>query len=255
MRAAVELLREFKRIIFPGKCISCGELINKRQSCFCPNCENELNNEISEKCGGCGKSYSECNCRPEYLKEYRLISVMPYGEGTDVCRKIILFCKYRNRFQPFEFMAERIERVLRDNGLYRGIYIAYVPRSPIKAAKYDHDQALVLAAHVSKRLSLPLMHILGCKTTEHDQKALRADLRLSHARTRFFIKNSEMGMAAGKRFILIDDVVTSGATMRRCAELLYLDGAKEVICVSAARSVRYGNSDNTLDIDKIYHRV
>ena len=67
---------------------------------------------------------------------------------------------------------------------------------------------------------------------------MKMAMRRDNALKRFVIPKKKVPAVNSASFILIDDVVTSGATLNRCAELLYENGASEVICLGAARTVR-----------------
>lgn len=94
------------------------------------------------------------------------------------------------------------------------------------------DQAELLAIPVARRLGVPVLRMLRrIEPTEQSTRSARQ--RVIGARGAF----AHVGAPAPERVLLIDDVITSGATARACAEALLCAGARQVhlLCVAGAR--------------------
>ena len=110
-----------------------------------------------------------------------------------------------------------------------------VPLHPRRRRLRGFDQAAWMAENLSARLRLPCA--LGCL------RRVRATLPQGDPRVRSRTDNVADAFAvqdarpvAGRRVVLVDDVFTSGATLRRCAELLLEAGAKQVAGMTVCRS-------------------
>ena len=220
-------------------CLYCGKPVKDRESFLCPICKDLLISEAAEGCLSCGKAFAQCRCKPTMLHGRTLIASMPYKSENSVFSQMILLSKKRKNAYVLNDIALRMASAIRENGIEDGWALTYVPRSP-KAVNYiGHDQAKELAKRISSILKLPLVKTLYCKETNLEQKMLDISGRKVNAQKRFYIPKRKSKIIYGSSFILIDDVVTSGATANRCLELLHRYGADKTICVSGARSVKY----------------
>ncbi len=111
--------------------------------------------------------------------------------------------------------------------------IVPVPVTARTLRERGFNQTLLLSRILSKRLGLPVkMDLLFKKRETLPQIGLRAKERAGNLKNAFEAK----GRADGLRLILVDDVMTTGATARECSKALLKAGAKEVIVVTLARS-------------------
>ena len=111
--------------------------------------------------------------------------------------------------------------------------LTYVPRRKSSYLKYGTDQARELARALSLHSGIPLAKCLIRKKGEQrEQKTLSPAERVKNARASFAALNTEV--LCGKTVFLIDDIVTTGASMSACARLLLRAGAESVYCVAVA---------------------
>ena len=130
------------------------------------------------------------------------------------------------------FLARDLENSLQNGCILKSdALITHVPRDPAALLEKGTDQAreLALARHCSLQHAVCLQNAGGKK-----QKTLSARERLENARERFSL-SAHCPDLAGKQVILVDDILTAGATLTVCAELLKSKGASSVICLAAGR--------------------
>lgn len=224
-------------LFFLKKCVGCGEHISFLPDFLCHRCRSSFDEEIETGCFGCGKPYYACRCKPEFLSGKTLITTMPYKNENSVSRDLIISCKRKRNRKVFNELAENMADALRKNGITENFAVTFTPRSPKAVAKCGFDQAELLAKQIAKKTDMPFVRIIECRDTNEEQKFLKMKLRQDNAHKRFFIPKRRVSEVNSASFILVDDVVTSGATLNRCADLLYSSGANEVICLGASRTV------------------
>ena len=111
--------------------------------------------------------------------------------------------------------------------------LAYVPRRKRAYLQYGTDQARELARALSGQSGIPLAACLTRKRgNQREQKKLTPQERIKNARASFAVQNAEL--LKGKTVLLIDDIVTTGASMSVCVKLLLRAGAAEIYCVAVA---------------------
>ena len=98
-----------------------------------------------------------------------------------------------------------------------------MPRRRAAIKKYGIDHAKILAKALAKRLGCQYVSCLISKS-KLPQKSTFAKERISNAE--FDLKNVDI---KGKRVIIVDDIVTTGASLGSCAALLHAVGAKEIV--------------------------
>ena len=110
--------------------------------------------------------------------------------------------------------------------------VTWVPMSPQKLRRRGYNQSELLAKAVAKELGLPAWDLLEQVRETDTQHNLTRAQRADNVRGAYRAK----GAALGKRVLLVDDIVTTGATLRACAQGLYGAGAQKVCAVCAANT-------------------
>lgn len=107
--------------------------------------------------------------------------------------------------------------------------ICFVPTSFARKLYYGFNHTRLLAKSVAKRTGLPLLNVLRQIGRKKKQHILRASLRAANVLGVYGVS----GDVKGKTLLLIDDIVTTGATLNECAKVLKQNGAKAVYCLTA----------------------
>lgn len=203
-------------LFFPDRCLLCGEPVRSGEFF----------------CGGCGeKAVKDPVVRRFFLPEaggkgFSVVSALPYGEGFE--RTL-----YRFKFRGYRGYASSIGRLMALAIWSTGISadgVTYVPLSPAGGKQRGYDQSRLLAKAVARALGLPLFSLL-LKVRETQPQH-----QLPRRRRKQNVKNAYLAFpeAAGKRLILVDDIVTTGATLMECGGTLLRAGAREVVGLCAA---------------------
>jgi ComF family protein len=134
-----------------------------------------------------------------------------------------------------ERLAERIAAEARARVvLSPGAVLVPVPLHPRRQRERGFNQSELLAAALGRRSGLLVASgVLVRRKETAPQTGLSASARRSNVAGAFVVRHR--GLVAGRVAVLVDDVVTTGATARACARALRGAGASDVRLVSAAR--------------------
>ncbi len=235
------LINKFLDIIFPPRCAGCGEVIPlNAPDAFCPGCREKWEKHKRENCRRCGQPLEKCWCgisfdkKNEITNEYHLVQ---YDKKADTVIKSLLYnMKNHNRALVADTVAREMYNELYPRIDYSELIISYVPRSPANIRKYGHDQALNIARSFSQLTGLVIAEVLVHKG-KANQKSLDPKARQENAERSYHIVNGAGEYIKGKTVILIDDVLTTGSSLVRCAHLLKWKGATRVITFTVAKTI------------------
>ena len=152
-------------------------------------------------------------------------------------KELVHSFKYKGKIALAEPLSSyMIELAANDKALTDGINaVTFVPIQDNLMAKRDYNHSQVLAGRIAKRLSLPLVDALKKTRRTKPQNELSREERLVNLIGAFGIKDRRQVMGLG--ILLIDDVMTTGATLGECAKVLLENGAREVRCRTLSRGI------------------
>lgn len=202
-------------LLFPKKCILCRNLLNKNETDLCHSCRQNAPDFSS------GKNNIPFVAGWTAVWYYR-----------DHVKKSIQRYKFRNARSYANaygrFLALRIQQMQVDFDC-----ITWVPVSFRRKFQRGYDQVELLAKAVSKELSIPLCPTLKKVRHTRTQSGLR-DASQRKANVLGAYRSLPDCQLAGKTVLLLDDVITTGATASECAKVLLSAGAKEIYCAAVA---------------------
>ena len=109
-------------------------------------------------------------------------------------------------------------------------FITFVPISSVRKTKRKFDQSEVLSENISKIINVPLIRTLEKTVDNAEQHNLERSDRVKNILNVYKVVNKEN--IKGKNILLIDDVCTTGSTLKECAKMLFENGAKTVRCAA-----------------------
>ena len=113
-----------------------------------------------------------------------------------------------------------------------------------------YNQAEAIAKPLARQLGLPLVHALRRQRRTRPQARLNRVERETNLRLAFAPRNSQCARIAGQRLLLVDDVITTGATLEVAARCLRSQGARSVLGLTAGRTPVPGRSRDVENFDK-----
>lgn len=205
-------LNRIAALLFPRRCLICGKSVDVKP--LCGSCEGKKvhSRRVFDIDGVSFCCYAPLEYGGEFRKSFHKFKF----EG-----------KYSLGIQMAELMAEEIEGFNAD-------IIAFVPMTREKKRRRGYNQSELLAKNIAKLTGIPCEEALTKKSENQTQSTLGANERKQNVKGVFTIEKN----VAGKRVLLIDDLITTGATICECAKLIMLAGADEVRGICAASAER-----------------
>ena len=205
-------------LLFPEKCAFCRKILGRDETLVCRECSRTL------PFTGSGA---------EFKGEFFDACYAPlYYRGA--VRAAVLRFKFKRGKHLCRAFAGLMEECLSEN-LPRGAdMITWVPVSGKRLKKRGYDQSRLLAAELADRLGMRSEALLQRKRDTVPQSSLKGEeKRRANVLDAFAIIPGADTM--GKTVLLVDDVVTTGATLAECSRELLMAGAERVFCVTLAR--------------------
>ena len=225
MRKTREILKD---LIFPQRCIFCNKITDYSHF-VCEECKLNYPLKDAEVCKRCGKYKKNCICRDLSPSVYRMVSACPY-EG-DAINKIKAFKADKESFLGDDFadMLVNVLSCMQDGEIFPTI--TYIPMEKEKIRLRGHNMAKTLASKIAQRTGITLIDPPIEKVyTEKFQHDLKRQERFKNASLSFLDK----GKPVDGNIILVDDIITTGATIQRAADILVNNGAGKVLALSIA---------------------
>lgn len=237
-------------LFYPRRCVGCGEIHETLSAnrFLCPSCLVQWMEALSVPCPVCGKVGMECRCgasMPSSSPADGYYHLVPYR--TPVLRGMLFRMKKRPDRDTAAFLANQMallcEAAIKEHGLPRDRWIiTYPPRSPEHENEQGTDQSEALSRRISHLLGIPCMPFFIHAEKTAAQKELTAAGRRENAQSSYSW-NPKTAAPVGKAVFLVDDVITTGATLHSCTALLKGTGAECVVCVTAAKTLLQPDKD------------
>jgi len=230
------------------KCPSCGESLalgREGNGVLCDSCLKKWEDCKTTVCTECGNTAVNCRCMPYLMKSAGVSTLLKLGfyeSGSTAIQKVVLYMKDCRDKRVFDFVAMEIslllERYFSENSIKSSeVVFTFSPRSRKNYGKSGFDQAAELSKRCSAMFDAEFMRLIRRKLLSKNQKGLDSAKRLKNARET--LKPNKRYDLKGRTVVLVDDVVTTGASLSVCSKALKALGAKKVICVSVTKT--FGN--------------
>ncbi|MDR7869445.1 MAG: ComF family protein [Tissierellaceae bacterium] len=217
----MEYIKAISSLLFPTKnlCYLCKETKDHIDSYICSDCLNLL--QIVHK---------EVDIHSSFInKAYYTLIYNRY------IRDIVADYKFNKKSYLYKPLGELMLETIREKNILGIDLIMYIPSHRRKEAQRGYNQAELLATYIGKQINIEVSHnnLVKLKYTR-DQNKLNRFERLGNLYGSFKVKNREEIKA--KRILLIDDIITTGATMEECSKELIKNEAKEVLGLALTSS-------------------
>lgn len=203
-------------LLFPRKCILCGKLLDRNEQDLCRTCRVEA------------PEYPIGKDRLQFLDSFTAVW---YYEGN--VRGSLLRYKFYHRSNYANGYGRILAMKLLQAQPEGFDCITWVPVSFLRSLRRGYDQGELLARAVGKELGIKPVPLLKKVRHNRPQSGLSdAAMRRANVLGVYRVRNREQ--IAGKRILLLDDILTTGSTAGECARVLLTAGATEVHCAAIA---------------------
>ena len=213
---ALQLLLD---LLYPPKCPFCGRVLERGEEGWCASCQQDL--PWTEPGGG--KAVEGCAA---------CLSPLWYRDGAREGMHRYKFGGGRGHARLF---GELMAQCLRDRWDGPVDLITWAPLHPKRKKERGYDQAELLARRVGEAAGIPVLPTLekvraaGAQSRLQSEEERRANIAGAYRP----LPGVDL---AGKRVVLVDDVVTTGSTLAECAACLRSAGAQTVAALTLARA-------------------
>ena len=238
------------RYIFPNKCLKCSKILDGN-SAICSDCFNKMDFITYPNCLICGRPFEFDNgaktiC-PTCMQDKRPIikynrSCFDYSANI---KSLIFAFKFYDRTNLAKIFAKwminsgedyfkKTKRKIKTPDI-----IIPVPLHWTRLITRKYNQSALLANEISKLTNIPAKHkILKRNRRTKPQVNFNGKARVKNVRNAFEVRGETDIDIKGKTILLIDDVYTTGSTLKECAKALKQKGAENIYSLTIAKVIK-----------------
>lgn len=240
-----ELARGLLDLLLPPVCLACDRLIaaGDQARLICRRCRSRLRAPPDPLCTRCGaprlrtgrshaETCGECEGWPASIACAR--SAFLLHPPAD---RIVHQLKYRGWRALAELMGASLVRVPRPEAMSLCSVVHAVPTTRARMRERGYNQAALIAQAFAREIRNDYVELLERAPAASSQTALQPAKRAANVAGAFRVRADAVDFVRGRRVLLIDDVLTTGATVSECAETLAAAGAASVCVLTYARAL------------------
>ena len=209
---------ELLDLLYPPRCAFCHRLLRESGATVCRDCLKSL-------------PYTGTQAERGKLAHIERCLAPLYYENK--VRASLHRFKFRQLTGYAGIYSEFMVKCIDENQISCDI-ITWAPVSRKRLRKRGYDQARLLAEAIAAQVGLPCLPLLE-KIRDTEPQSLQKDDARRKKNAKGAYRCSAPEQAQGKRILLIDDIVTSGATLKECARVLRSAGAGPIVALTLAR--------------------
>jgi ComF family protein len=229
-------------LLLPARCLSCGELVAE-PGALCAACWPKVRFLTAPHCAICGYPFEfdaghDAVCascargRPAFE---RARAALRYDEGS---ARLVVALKHADRTDAAPtygaWMARAGAELLADADV-----LVPVPLHRLRLLLRRYNQSALLAHALGRVAARPVAPDALQRTRwTRSQGRMNRRLRSANVRGAFAVRRGREALIEGRKVVLVDDVLTTGATVTECTKALYRAGAARVDVLTLARVVR-----------------
>lgn len=227
--------------IFPPRCFGCDEDIE--QGIICNKCFTQITTSALGVCPVCGlpKSADETCSHPIIhggIQPNTLTRIRALGKYTIPYKGLVHHFKYQNKKKIARVLGLTLSNLITsDPILSHADYIVPIPLHPVRLRERGYNQSLLLAQEAAFHSGITLKDCLIRTKNTPSQTQLDYTARAKNISGAYQLKKNLDISLKNKRVVLVDDVITTGATLSEAAKILIENGVAEVygVVVTTAR--------------------
>lgn len=229
MQSLKNIFSSTLHLFYPHVCTGCGSDLLDEKNLLCLRCINELPNT----------DFAQYNNNPVEKIFWGRIPVTAahsqfYFAKESLVQHLIHQLKYKNNTAIGFYMGEMMGKSLLTSNRFNNIdYLVPLPLYPDKERKRGYNQAAIICNGISGIMNVPVLigNVNRQRSTETQTRKHRTE-RWENVEGSFVVANA--AALKGKSILLVDDVITTGATLEACGSiLLQIEGVKLYIATLA----------------------
>jgi ComF family protein len=241
MIKASSVLKRAVDILFPARCAACREPVDAHGA-LCGQCWQHMHFIADPVCCKCGLPFGYnigalalCGRCMEHKPVYtQARAVLRYDEAS---KGQVLAFKYHDKTQLAPVFGAWLARIA-DDYAAKAHAVVPVPLHYARLIGRRYNQAALLAHALGRRINLPVLPDALRRTRQTPaQSGLNRRQRIENMRAAFRVPLPRRALLKGKSVILVDDVMTTGATLDACSRALHDSGVHDVYVLTVARTV------------------
>lgn len=226
------------QLLYPKRCVRC----RRGGDYICDSCFSGITFLEFQLCGMCQKGSIDGMTHPKCRTRYGIDGIISSISYKGIVKKLI----YQFKYPPYLSDLKGILGKLLCEGLIqqeafgafissKKVWIVSIPLYKDRERKRGYNQSVLLAKEMSESLKIPYApQILQREKKTKPQFELRREERAKNIKDAFSVSEKFKSKIKGKNIILVDDITTTGATLRECAKVLKKSGAAKVLGVTLA---------------------
>ena len=224
----MKLVKDVLDFFLPRICISCEEKLKDNEKCLCFNCFSSIKRTDKDLLS---KEYDRKFKEENIITDF--VSLFLF-EKDKALQSVIHDLKYNGNIKAGIYLGE-----LAGKNFYKDIlnwkpdFIIPVPLYHLKKAERGYNQSYYISKAISKIVKIPVeTSILKRIRYTQSQTELNLEERKVNVFGAFSVKNKSL--IRNKNFLIVDDVITTGATISECGKVLIENGASKIYALSIA---------------------
>lgn len=242
LKHLLRLLRRSVGVFLPPRCLGCGLVVEQDDS-LCPACWGRLKFIAAPRCAACGVPFEiaqgeDALCAPCLERQPRFAEARAAVVYDRLPREVLMRFKYGSRPHLARMMARHIRLMAADWLDAQDAVLVPVPLARWRLWRRGYNQAGLIAGALARgsAAGLALGGLVRHRATQSSGGLTRAQ-RFANVRGAFSVPEDARYRMAGRTVILVDDVMTTGATADACAHALIRAGAARVRVLTWARAL------------------
>ncbi len=212
----------------PRYCPSCKKKLELEEDCICEECLSSIERADSDRLN---LEYQRKFASTEIISGFTSLFVF---EKDGALQLFIHSIKYNKRFLNAKYLGKLIGENLKKQIQYWNVdFILPVPLHSLRKADRGFNQSRYIAIGMGKELAINVKSNL-LKRTRYTETQTNLTLQEREENISNAFESKHKRLIEGKTFLLVDDVITTGATIKECGKVLLENGAAKVYACSAA---------------------
>jgi ComF family protein len=230
-------------VIFPPRCLTCHDILDHYAGLpLCPSCFSEIKFIASPICICCGIPFSGTG-EPDHLCGECIISPPAFSSARAVFqyKSTLLETIHRFKYNERVFLGKILGKIMAEYpypafNIKDFTLVVPVPLHSKRLRERGFNQSVILAREISRCLQIPL-DFLALKRNIHTEPQVRLGKKQRSSNVRGAFDVSDSSKIRDRKIILVDDVYTTGSTIKECSRVLMKNEASSVAVLTVARAV------------------